>query len=104
MPRSREVEQVKEWGAQGGKARAAKLTPEQRSKSARRAVQARWAKALEPNCSFQFDNSVSLASESDFLTSGDIGEYIVLSIGGESCSVNSRSFVITPNKRESFTQ
>ena len=32
-------------GKKGGPARAAKLTPEQRSESARRAVQARWAKA-----------------------------------------------------------
>lgn len=31
-------------GKRGGPARAAKLTPEQRSESARRAVQARWAK------------------------------------------------------------
>jgi hypothetical protein len=28
----------------GGKARAAKMTPKERSESARRAVQARWAK------------------------------------------------------------
>ena len=34
-------------GKKGGPARAAKLTPEQRSESARRAVQARWAKARE---------------------------------------------------------
>jgi hypothetical protein len=32
-------------GKKGGPARAAKLTPEQRSASARKAVQARWAKA-----------------------------------------------------------
>ena len=31
-------------GLKGGKARAAKMTPEQRSESARKAVQARWAK------------------------------------------------------------
>ena len=31
-------------GKKGGPARASKLTPEQRSESARRAVQARWAK------------------------------------------------------------
>jgi len=31
-------------GKKGGKARAAKLTPEERSKAARKAVQARWAK------------------------------------------------------------
>jgi hypothetical protein len=32
-------------GLKGGPARARKLTPEQRSESARKAVQARWAKA-----------------------------------------------------------
>src|SRR5208337_3258577 len=32
-------------GKKGGPARAARLTPEQRSESARNAVQARWAKA-----------------------------------------------------------
>src|SRR5437899_13044760 len=32
-------------GLKGGPARAARLTPEQRSESARNAVQARWAKA-----------------------------------------------------------
>lgn len=34
-------------GKKGGPARAAKLTPEQRSESARKAVQARWAKSNE---------------------------------------------------------
>jgi hypothetical protein len=34
-------------GKKGGPARAAKLTPEQRSESARKAVKARWAKAKE---------------------------------------------------------
>jgi hypothetical protein len=32
------------FGKQGGKARAKKLTPEQRKASARKAAQARWAK------------------------------------------------------------
>jgi len=32
-------------GRKGGKARAQNLTPEQRSESARKAVEARWAKA-----------------------------------------------------------
>ena len=36
-------------GKKGGPARAAKLTPEQRSESARKAVQARWAKAKPMN-------------------------------------------------------
>ena len=31
-------------GAKGGKARAAKMTPEERSESARKAAKARWAK------------------------------------------------------------
>jgi hypothetical protein len=34
-------------GKKGGPARAAKLTPRQRSESARKAVEARWAKAKE---------------------------------------------------------
>jgi len=33
------------FGREGGKARAKNLSPEQRSEGARRAVQARWAKA-----------------------------------------------------------
>lgn len=34
-------------GLKGGRARAAKMTPEERSESARKAVMARWAKAKE---------------------------------------------------------
>ena len=34
-------------GKKGGPARAAKLTPKQRSESARKAVQARWSKAKD---------------------------------------------------------
>jgi hypothetical protein len=34
-------------GSKGGKIRAAKLSPEERSEIARKAVQARWAKARE---------------------------------------------------------
>lgn len=34
-------------GLKGGKARAAKMTPEERSESARKAVQARWEKARQ---------------------------------------------------------
>lgn len=37
----------KKTGAQGGKARAKKMTAEQRSESARKAVEARWAKAKQ---------------------------------------------------------
>ncbi len=38
------VELGKRGGLKGGKARAAKMTPEQRSESARKAAEARWAK------------------------------------------------------------
>jgi len=38
------VELGRRGGLKGGKARAAKLTPEQRQEAARRAAQARWAK------------------------------------------------------------
>jgi hypothetical protein len=37
------VELGRRGGLKGGKARAAKLTPEERSEAARRAAQARWA-------------------------------------------------------------
>ncbi len=38
------VELGKRGGLKGGKARAAKMTPEARSESARKAAKARWAK------------------------------------------------------------
>lgn len=38
------VELGRRGGLKGGKARAAKLTPEERAESARRAARARWAK------------------------------------------------------------
>jgi len=38
------VELGRRGGLKGGKARAAKLTPEERSESARKAAKARWAK------------------------------------------------------------
>ena len=39
------VRKGKEGGKLGGTARAANMTPEERSESARKAVQARWTKA-----------------------------------------------------------
>ena len=41
------VENGREGGRKGGKARAAKLTAEQRSESARRAALARWQRASD---------------------------------------------------------
>lgn len=40
---------VQELARMGGKARAKKLTAQQRKESARKAVQARWAKAKKKN-------------------------------------------------------
>lgn len=40
-------------GPKGGRNRAAKLTPEQRSESARKAAIARWAKAKKPTAKKQ---------------------------------------------------
>jgi general stress protein YciG len=50
-PRSKVVS-IADAGRKGGKARAAKLTPEQRSESARKAVEARWSRvhAANPLC------------------------------------------------------
>jgi hypothetical protein len=52
MPRKKLPPEIREFfvrmgkkgGASGGHARAANMTPEQRSESARKAVQARWKK------------------------------------------------------------
>jgi hypothetical protein len=44
-------------GKKGGPARAAKLTPKQRSESARKAVQARWTKAKERSTTSTMDTS-----------------------------------------------
>jgi len=43
------VSRVHLRGKKGGPARAAAMTPEQRSESARKAVMARWKKAKEKN-------------------------------------------------------
>jgi hypothetical protein len=45
-------------GKKGGPARAAKLTPKQRSESARRAVQARWAKSKTNSATDTSDDAV----------------------------------------------
>jgi len=54
-------------GKKGGPARAAKLTPTQRSESARKAVQARWAKAKEESKDF-ISPSTSDTSDNAVLT------------------------------------
>jgi hypothetical protein len=40
---------ISDFARMGGKARAKKLTPQERKESARKAVQARWAKAKKKN-------------------------------------------------------
>ncbi len=42
---ARALELFREWGRQGGRARAAKLSAKRRRELARKAVAARWAKA-----------------------------------------------------------
>ena len=45
MPSKKEIrEYFAKFGRKGGKATAKKMTPEERSEAARKAVQARWAK------------------------------------------------------------
>lgn len=44
-PESQQARAGREGGVKGGKARAAKLSPEERSEIARKAASARWAKA-----------------------------------------------------------
>ena len=45
------VELGRRGGLKGGKARAAKMTPEERSESARKAAKARWAKKRQQESS-----------------------------------------------------
>jgi len=45
LPRSVLIEAARIFGRQGGKTRVARQTPEQRRESARKAAQARWARA-----------------------------------------------------------
>ena len=52
-------------GKKGGPARAASLTPEQRSESARKAVQARWARAKRGGNEFQHEALPAIGDTSD---------------------------------------
>src|ERR1700704_2610333 len=54
-------------GKKGGPARAAKLTPQQRSESARKAVQARWKKAREHRTGLHRTDLGQAASGAPFL-------------------------------------
>lgn len=68
-----------ERGRKGGRARAAALTPEQRSESARKAVQARWAKrhhtAPPPNITFN-SKSHTVYAQSYTLRNYEWGETV----------------------------
>ena len=55
-------------GRKGGPARAAKLTPEQRSESARKAVLARWAKAKNGSSMVAKQKVIGAGKFSDFGT------------------------------------
>ena len=91
--------------SKGGKARASALTPEQRSESARKAVQARWRRAGQPATAL----TVSQPSDKIEVTTHEIRQsYGTPSPAGQvttAWSANLHSFAITPSKKaESSTQ
>ena len=94
-----------ERASRGGKARAAALTPEQRSESARRAVQARWAKVgQDPTVVITVGPGARPEVTTVVLTRGVyVGAEIVTR--DATWSLTSHSFVITPKgPDQSYTQ
>jgi hypothetical protein len=87
--------------SKGGKARAAALTPEQRSEAARRAVQSRWRKATKASVAVSFsqpvERSETTTHEVAYGTPSPTAEV-------SAWSASSPSFVISLNKTESSTQ
>ena len=87
-------------GVKGGKARAESLSPEERQIIARRASQARWSKAKG-----EFSLSVSagelpMSEDTNYTITQKVGESPAQPSEGETCSLNSLSYVITPKKLE----
>ena len=83
----------------GGRARAAALSPEQRSESARKAVLARWAKergAATVSVSVGQPQRAETQVVTFTILSQDQPQ-MTMEVGSH--SVNSRSFVITANKQ-----
>lgn len=91
--------------SKGGKARAAALTPEQRSEAARRAVQSRWRKAQQASISMSF----SQPAEHIETTTHDVTRVYghpspTIQVTTE-WTANSHSFATSLSKKaESFTQ
>ena len=101
------MDNVTSRASKGGRARADALTPEQRSESARKAVAARWAKGRTPapmvtltvsSAHIPNQECIKIQVEQRYhdepLNSIEVGTW----------NVNSRSYVITPNKTRSYTQ
>ncbi len=89
--------------SKGGKARAASLTPEQRSEAARRAVQSRWRKAAQVSTAMTFSAPV----ERGELTTHEVTQvYGTPSPTTEvpTWSASLPSSATSPNKTESYTQ
>lgn len=90
-----------------GQARAAALTPQQRSESARKAVRARWEKERAASSISVFSTSTRPAGTMRITVEAtrvyhDTDPHITP--GGTSWSVNSPSSVIMLNKTTSYTQ
>jgi hypothetical protein len=98
MAMAREADPLTERASKGGQARAASLTPEERSESARRAVRARWAKARAGNATITTTGGYAPKGT---IASVEITEsfherpLVTTEVG--SCSVDTRSFVIMRN-------
>ena len=82
--------------ARGGKARAASLTPEERSYAARRAVLARWAKAHAPTVTTTVSRPQPAVTRTQVTVATFQASPQVITKGVETSSSNSRSFVTSP--------
>lgn len=92
---------VTERASKGGKARAKALTPEERSESARRAVQARWSKSKGGP---QIIVSVEAQETPEYTTEVIKRGNPITVTGEQSWSVNLLSSAIMLSETESYTQ
>jgi hypothetical protein len=106
MPMARRADSLAERASKGGRARAASLTPGERSASARRAVRARWAKARAGGATITATAGiVQRGPTASVEISGWFhdGPLVTMDVGSR--SVNARSSVVTLKKPGgSFTQ
>lgn len=98
---------VTDRASKGGRARAAALTKEERSESARKAVSARWAKerTTAPSVSVSIGSRNSLDTKlTEVNVTKQYHEEPQITTEVSTWSVNLHSSVITPKKTESYTQ